>query len=213
MLPLLLFVAGFLWLILWRERWRLLGLAPMLVAIPAAMLAPRPDILVDERGTTAAVRGADGRLAIINGKSATFEVENWLRADADPRAAKAQDLAAGVACDGLGCVAPLGRGAGLVAVTAQPAGFDDDCRQAAVVISRLSAPAGCSAMATVIDRQRLARFGAHALYREGSDVAGKPLFRVTTAYPAVRRPFMPPAPEPAHDAGDQLVVPAKAGTR
>ncbi|CAN5240780.1 ComEC/Rec2 family competence protein [soil metagenome] len=202
-LSLVLFVIGFLWLILWRERWRLLGLAPMILAIPLAAFSARPDIFVDERGVAVAVRGADGRLAMVNGKGATFEVENWLRADADPRAAGARDLAAGVACDGLGCVAPLGAGDALAVVTGRAAGFDDDCRRAAVVVSRLPAPPGCSSLAIVIDRDRLARFGAHALYGTGTDAKGKPKFRVTTAYPAARRPFMPPAPaEHAEEVAD-----------
>ena len=62
---LLLFVAGFLWLALWGERWRIAGIVPMLVAVPVALLAPRPDILVDAGGRTAAVRGADGRYSVI----------------------------------------------------------------------------------------------------------------------------------------------------
>jgi competence protein ComEC len=100
-------------------------------------------------------------------------------------------------------VAPLGAGGALVAVTSRAAGFDEDCRRAAIVVSRLPAPAGCASLAVVIDRDRLARFGAHALYREGSDAKGRPVFRVTTAYPAVRRPFMPPAPaEPVEDVAD-----------
>ncbi|MEX0852888.1 MAG: ComEC/Rec2 family competence protein, partial [Bauldia sp.] len=57
----LLFVAaGFLWLTLWGERWRLAGLVPIVLAVPIAVMAPRPDVLVDESGIAAAVRGEDG---------------------------------------------------------------------------------------------------------------------------------------------------------
>ncbi len=82
---LLLVVAGFLWLALWRERWRLAGLVPILLAIPLALSAPRPDILIDADGRAVAVRGADGRYSIVNPKADRFAVEYWLRADADPR--------------------------------------------------------------------------------------------------------------------------------
>ena len=76
---------GFLWLALWRERWRLVGLVPMALAVPVALTAPHPDVLIDDRGITVAVRGADGRYAIVNGKGETFVVDNWLRADGDGR--------------------------------------------------------------------------------------------------------------------------------
>jgi competence protein ComEC len=180
-------VAGFLWLVLWRERWRLAGLAPMVLALPLALMAARPDILVDEGGSVAAVRGESGRLAILNGKGADFEVEYWLRADADARATDDPGLTEGVSCDPLGCVARLDGAE--VALVIRADAFAEDCRRSAVIVSRFAAPAGCAAHALVIDRAALARFGAHALYREGDG------FRVETAYPAVRRPFMPPRAE------------------
>ena len=188
---LVLVVAGFLWLTLWRERWRLAGLVPILLALPVAMLAPRPDMLVDESGETLAIRADDGRLAFVGVKGHRFEVENWLRADGDPResAAEAEE---GVRCDPLGCVVSANRLGGLVAVARNPAALADDCRLAAVVVSRYAAPPGCSAAATVIDRTALALGGAHALYRLPDDGGGSPRFRIETAYPPIRRPFMPP---------------------
>jgi competence protein ComEC len=185
---LLLMVGGFLWLALWRERWRFAGLVPIVVALPLAFLGPRPDILIDEAGAVAAVRGDDGRFSIIDAKGNTFEVENWLRADADLRKADAVDLNRGVACDALGCIANA-RGGQEVAFIKRPDAFAEDCRSAAVIISRLDAPPGCAARALVIDRDQLARFGAHALYVNGGG------FRIETAYPEVRRPFMPPVRE------------------
>jgi hypothetical protein len=65
--------------------------------------------------------------------------------------------------------------------------FAEDCLAAAVVISRYDAPPGCDTHALVIDEAALGTFGAHAVYLEDGN------FRVATAYPAIRRPFMPPA--------------------
>jgi competence protein ComEC len=187
---LVLITAGFLWLTLWRERWRLIGLVPMAVALPVALATPRPDVLIDDRGITVAVRGADGRYAIVNGKGETFVVENWLRADGDGREAGDPTLTETAACDPLGCVAPLGSDGARIAVAWSASALDEDCRVAAVVVSRLSAPPGCGTF--VIDRGVVARHGAHALFTTGTTASGKPVFRVTTAYPAARRPFMPP---------------------
>jgi competence protein ComEC len=203
---LILAVAGFLWLALWQERWRLAGLAPLVVALPLALSAPSPDIVVDAGGAAAAIRGFDGRYQIVAGKNARFAVENWLRADADPRDAKAPDLEKGVGCDALGCIARL-RGGGEIAVIFKPDAFAEDCRTAVVVISRLQAPPACAEHALVLDRAVLARGGAMALYQT-NDVAAPPeampRFRVETAYPLLRRPFMPRLPSlPAGGTGDQ----------
>jgi competence protein ComEC len=188
-LALVLVTAGFLWLALWRERWRLAGLIPIVVALPIAALAPRADIVVAEDAAAVAVRGGDGHFAILGGKGATFDVENWLRADVDPRPAGDPSLGHGVVCDGLGCVARLPDGR-VVALAMKRDALEEDCTAAAVVISRYDAPAGCAAAATVVDGQALAASGSHALYATAGG------FRVVGAYPAVRRPFMPPAHHP-----------------
>jgi competence protein ComEC len=183
---LLLMVAGFLWLALWQERWRIAGLAPILVALPIAFTAVRPDILIDEDGTAVAVRASDGLLRMMVGKGAAFEVQMWLRADADVRPANAPGLKAGVACDPIGCVAHASNDA-VVALTMRRVGFAEDCELAAVVVSALRAPPSCGTSAIVIDRERLDQFGAHALFLRSNGT-----FWIETAYPRVRRPFMPP---------------------
>jgi competence protein ComEC len=188
-LALLLIVGGFLWLALWRERWRLLGLAPMLAAIPIAISAPSLDILVNGEGTAAAVRGPDGRYSIAGGKGESFAVENWLRALGDPRKPDAPDLAEDVLCDPIGCIAGTADGKKL-ALVREPDAFAEDCRLAAIVVSRLEAPPYCAETARVIDRDLLAERGAHALYRETNE-AGEAVYRIETAYPAIPRPWMP----------------------
>jgi competence protein ComEC len=207
-LAILVIVAGFLWLALWRERWRLAGVAPILAALPIAFLAPQPEILVDASGNSAAVRGSDGRFQII-GKEDKFEVENWLRADGDPRAADAREPTGHVAgCDALGCIGKLADGSE-VALIRMPDALDEDCRSAAVVITRFPPPPGCAARATIIDREMLARGGSEALYRLTANPAGgavesamRPTFRIESAYPAIHRPYMPAfAPAEARATG------------
>jgi competence protein ComEC len=183
-LALVLTVAGLLWLALWRERWRLAGVVPVALAVPLALLAPRPALVVDAEAKAVAVRSDDGRYAILGGKGANFEVENWLRADADTRAPGATDLTDGTACDALGCI---GRAAGIgtVALVERREAFVEDCRVADIVVSRLAAPPGCEQHALVIDGPQLNRSGAHAIFVDGSGL------RIETALPEHRRPFMP----------------------
>jgi competence protein ComEC len=136
----------------------------------------------------------------MGGKGASFEVENWLRADADTRRPTDKDLGAGVLCDGLGCVAKLGASGSEVALVLVADAFAEDCGRAALIITPLMAPQFCSAETTVVDRAALARSGAEALFlarRDGAGQAnGKPRFRIETAYPAIRRPFMPAIGDP-----------------
>jgi competence protein ComEC len=160
------------------------------LAVPITVWAPRPDILVSPTGSTAAIRGSGGRLSVVAGPGSRFAVENWLRADADPRDSDAQDLSNGIVCDPLGCIARINEGAKL-SVVLRPAAFAEDCHLADIVVSRFEAPAICQGRATVIDRESLASYGAHALYRLGTDDRGHPRYRITTAYPVVQRPWMP----------------------
>ncbi len=185
LLALLLVVAGFLWLALWQTRWRLAGLAPILCAVPLALFPARPYVLVAEDGRAAAVRGADGRLTILGGKGASFEIGNWLRADADARSDRDPTLRAGATCDGEACIAALADGRKL-ALVLEPDGLGAACAEASVVVTRLRAPRDCAAI--VVDRHVLMRGGAVALYR----VSGSDSLRLETAYPAIRRPWMPP---------------------
>jgi competence protein ComEC len=161
----------------------------MLAAIPLVLAAPRPDILVGEDGATVAVRNVDGRLSIIGGKGERFTVENWLRADADPRKTDATDLGQGVRCDPIGCIGKVAEEETVVSLILKPDAFAEDCRVATIVVSRLEAPPWCGDAAIVIDRDGLDRRGAHALYRI-SDAEARPAFRVETAYPEIPRPWM-----------------------
>jgi competence protein ComEC len=189
---LLLLSAGFLWLALWRERWRLLGIAPMVLAAPVAMLVPQPDIVIDRTGAAMAVRGADGAYRILGGKGASYAIEMWLRADGDMRDPKDKSLRDGVACDSLGCTAEIGATGMRAALALDPRALAEDCAAAAVIAGAFDAPANCPAARSIIDRDGLARGGSHSLYlREGE---GGPVFRVRTAYPPVRRAWMPPGP-------------------
>jgi competence protein ComEC len=179
---LLLAVAAFLWLILWRERWRFAGLLPLALALPLAAATPHPDIIVNAAGTAAAARASDGKLRILGADD--FTVENWLRADGDVRGVDDVTLRTGVSCDRLGCVTVVD-GVGQLALALRPEAFAEDCRRSMLVLSGFDAPAACATRATVIDGRALRSGGAHALYRDGDG------YRVETAYPAVRRPFMP----------------------
>src|SRR6185312_9081079 len=73
-------------------------------------VAPRPDVLISADGDTAAIRGPDGRLALLHNGRDTFAVKEWLAADADGRQPKDASLATGTRCDAAGCIGVLANG-------------------------------------------------------------------------------------------------------
>src|SRR5919199_1450313 len=75
--------------------------------------------------------------------------------------------AAGASRPGAGAL-PNGR---LVAVSLHPQAFVDDCRRAAILVTALPMPPGCDGPMLVVDRKRLARYGAHGLRWPAAEAA------------------------------------------
>jgi competence protein ComEC len=190
---LVMIVTGMIWLCLWRQRWRLLGvpvIAIGFIAIP--LLSGRPDILVAPDGAALAVRDPDGVLRVSGGRSGSYTLEQFFDKEPDP-APEGPTLREGVACDGLACLLQ-GAGGGLISHVRDPAAFAEDCERAAVIVTPLVAPSDCEA-ALVIDRQRLSRFGSHAVtIGVGS---GVPSFSVVTERSAFPRPWQAGGERPA----------------
>jgi competence protein ComEC len=169
---LLVFVAGFVWLALWRERWRLLGLAPMLLGTALALVPARPSILVSSDGKQLALRGEDGSYRIVARRQDRFVTDIWLRSDGDERDAKSGSVLQNGGCDASGCLGKLPDGK-LVALALDRSAFEEDCRRAALVVTPLAAPESCARHAAVIDRRTLERSGSMALsLHEGGDLPG-----------------------------------------
>jgi competence protein ComEC len=124
----------------------------------------QPDIYVDQTGRALAVRGPDGRLDVAGARFASLATKSWLEADGDdPR--RRSKPGPGVLCDEIGCTAKLADGRS-VALVWDVAAFGEDCRRAAIVVTRLKPPKGCDRFAAVIDRSMLAVTGSLALYRD-----------------------------------------------
>ena len=89
--PLLLCTLGLVLLCLLRTPLRFSGAVLIGAAIVLMGRAPQPDVLIAADGSAVAVRGADGRLAMVKAGSDTFAVREWLAADADARAPEGRD--------------------------------------------------------------------------------------------------------------------------
>ena len=184
--PLLLATAGLLLLCLLKTPLRFGGAAVVALAILLAARSPPPDVYIAADGRSFAVRGADGRLAFHHVGGDTFAIREWLAADADGRDVRDPKLGDGIACDPSGCLGRLADGR-LVTYALAPDAFEDDCRQAALIVTTRDAPPGCAA--TVIGRSIWRAEGALAVRRAGSG------FIVDSAYPAhFDRPWSPRRP-------------------
>ncbi|HEY0330173.1 MAG TPA: ComEC/Rec2 family competence protein [Rhodopseudomonas sp.] len=186
--PLLLATLGIILLGLLRTPLRFAGAALLGVAISSALLTPQPDILVAADGHHVAVRGADGRLRLMQDGKDAFLLKEWLAADADSRAVSDPTLAEGVSCDASGCVAPLADG-GLVALARRPDAVAEDCERARLIVTLRQKPADCAA--PVIDLENLRGQGAQMLRQTRGS------FVTTANRPrGVDRPWSRPVPEP-----------------
>lgn len=59
---LMLFVIGLLWLCLWQQKWRLFGIAPIIIAVSLLLTTPKPDIIIDAHTGIILLRSSDGNL-------------------------------------------------------------------------------------------------------------------------------------------------------
>jgi competence protein ComEC len=158
-------------------------------------------VLVADDGRTFAVRGVDGRLSVHHTGGDTFATREWLAADADGRDVRDRTLGDDISCDPSGCVGRLADGS-LVAYTLAPDAFEDDCRNAALIVALLDPPPDCAAM--VVGRSDLRRHGALALRRTDSG------FMIDSARsPNFDRPWAP-APAPPKARPGKAVSPPDA---
>lgn len=181
---LVLIAAGLLWICLWRLRWRVFGLPAIALGILLIpVLIDPPDLLVAPDGTAVAVRDQTGVLRVAGARAGSYIVEQFFDEEGGPPV-DPSTLREGVRCDATACLLNDASGH-LVSHVLDPAAFAEDCARARVVVTALTAPGDCRA-ALVVDRPKLARYGAHSVW---FDRAGASTFRVTTARSATPRPW------------------------
>ena len=157
--PLLLATAGLLLLCLLRTPLRWSGAVLAAAASLWVLALPRPDILVAGDGQAAAIRGRDGKLAILHSSRDTFAIKEWLMADGDG-ARRRKTRACMTACAATPSAASAGwPTAGWSRSRCRSEAFAEDCARAAVVVS---ARTGAGRLRRPADRpQRLARQWRH----------------------------------------------------
>lgn len=72
-----LFIAGGLWLALWRGKARLWGLAPAALATALLLATPAPDLLIAGDGRNVGIATPDGRLLLLRDSRSEFTRDNF----------------------------------------------------------------------------------------------------------------------------------------
>ena len=171
---------GGLWLCLWRQSWRWMGVGAIAAGMISIAFLKPPDILIDGQGRLMATRMADGVMAVSTGRGASFEREAWLRRTGQeeeaplwPAAGRAAPdsttaMEQTLSCDLQGCL--YRAGCSNVALVHHPAAVAEECWAADVLISTVPVRGRCPSPKVVIDRFDLWRDGAHALWLEDGRV-------------------------------------------
>jgi competence protein ComEC len=181
--------------VIWRSMiFRLSAILLLLIGLSGAVFGPDFDIAIAPTGDAVAMRGSNGQLSVIGQRPSAFAAEQWLRADADGRLARAAVVKD--TCDKWGCVGHLKDGRA-ISIIADKNAFAEDCLRAAVIVTPLYAPDGCAAP-LIIDREKLRETGALTLKisddAPGVDASGRDFIIRTARAIGEDRPWSRPPP-------------------
>ncbi len=186
-------IAGGLWLMLWRTRWRRWGAVPLLIGAVWALGTPPPDLVVTGDGRHLALRTDDGGLALLRARSGDYVRSILGEASGVDGAADALDTHPAARCNRDLCVVEHREGARRWRIAATRSSYLVPiaeivrlCRDVDIIVSERRLPRRCTPRWLKLDRATLARTGGVAI----AFGAG----RVTTVRrPGDRHPWLDPA--------------------
>jgi len=186
MSALILLTIGGLWVLLWRARWRWLGLAFVSAGGVLILADKPPDLLVSRDGVTVALREADNRLHFLRVPADKYSAEEWLKRDGDNRSVP-DAISRTARCDVYGCIS---QAAGLrIAAPRRSDALAEDCASADIVISAIPTRHHCVGPRLVIDRFDVSRNGSYAIW------LGDKLTATTAQDSRGNRPWSVPSPQ------------------
>lgn len=166
---LLLMAVGGLWLCLWQQSWRWLGLGFIAIAIVVPIGSSRPDVIVGRDHRNLALRNTDGQLVIMSARRGKYAARRWLLADGD--AATLQQAAGrrGLTCDPLGCSATIGQSTRLSYVT-NASILEEECNLSDILITPLRVlRERCPNPKIVISKRNIVD-GTHTIRMDGDHI-------------------------------------------
>ena len=157
-----LFALGGLWLCLWSQRVRWLGVVPMLCGLATITQFSAPDILISENMKQQAIYLPSGKLVLIAGRKSDFVVKEWQNQLAVedvllPRDVESTELT----CDDSACI--YRKDGQVASFLKQVDAREEDCATAQLVISRNVMLDGCAAPIRITP-EMASKEGAHAIW-------------------------------------------------
>lgn len=170
---LLLMVIGGLWLFLWKQRWRYLGIMPIVIGLASPYFYSFPQVLAAQGGKLFAVMNADGKLFIEPGRANRINRESWLSRNGEDynlydKQAAEEAFAKGYHKDGvdLKCEGGWCRYAyngKIVGIASDYDGLKAACKNAQVVFSKVNAKHEYCKAEILIERREMWKNGAYSL--------------------------------------------------
>lgn len=155
---------GGLWLCLWRQRWRYIGMAGVAAGIVSTMMVVTPDIMVSGDGRLMAVRNQEGELVLSSAKREKRTAKTWAERAGQDGATAWRAGYDEIKCDGLACSYRSGNRT--IALINDARALQEDCRRASIVVSAVPVRFHCPSAQLLIDRFDLWRKGPHAIWLE-----------------------------------------------
>ncbi|TMM49972.1 ComEC/Rec2 family competence protein [Qipengyuania marisflavi] len=178
LVTILLFVAGSLWLALWRGRARLWGFAAVAVGIALLATTPTPDVLISRDGRDVGIAGEGERLLVLRDTESSYARDNLLEVSAMAGEPIPLARTPGARCSPDFCTVVLRRGGRnwnlLIArsrTMIEERALAAACDQADIVIADRFLPRSCQPRWLKADRTYLGREGGLALYLADQRIA------------------------------------------
>lgn len=172
-----LFVAGGLWLALWRGRVRLFGLVPAAIATLMLIFTPIPDLLISGDGRHVGITREDERLLVLRDSRSGFARDNLLELAAFAGDPLPLTEWSGANCSRDFCVVALDRGERRWHVLmARSQDFVDEdvlataCKQSDIVVADRWLPRSCQPRWLKADRRMLSESGGLAIDLSRQDI-------------------------------------------
>lgn len=164
-------LGGSLWMLLWRTPQRWIGAIPVFFGMLSAVMTSPPDVLVTGDGRHLAVRGPDGRFAILRTRAGEYVRDMLAETSGYNDQLDAMDVMRGARCNDDICTVVIKRGGRswrIVATRSRHilpwAPFTALCKEADIVVSDRTLPKGCVPRWLKADRPFLATTGGISVY-------------------------------------------------
>ncbi len=154
---------GFMWLVIWKTRWRLFGLVFIMIAVISVFFNKTPDIMINSEATLFAVKDENGELIVSSNISSRYARSIWVsRAGQVDAESISKSESKVILCDAAGCI--YKKNGYITAFIKHPAALERDCGNSDIIINLTGMKYNCIHALKQINIYDLKKKGAHEIY-------------------------------------------------